>query len=403
MSLYDDLDTKQVSDWSSGISKLLPQPQLNLKNKIQPLKKQVKSFILFYRRISQSFFLFQLLTPTVSLKPKVIDESKPKEVIKPRIIQHQAIAPITSTTTLNEWEEFLSIEDEYNPAIPNEYEKIVKERRERNKKEDNRKRHRSPSPTFNRKSGFGGRQPSSDDEENFRPAMASNRMGTAIAPPKSLQESSPIVDARIPNINSYGASAVAAKIMAKYGFKDGQGLGKQEQGISMALQVEKTSKRGGRIIHEKEIAVPTPVIEPQALPAAPPEQSITEMMKAPSKVIMLRNMVGPNEVDDELEPEVKEECNRKYGEVVTVHIVEMPNVTPEETVRIFVEFTRIESAIKALVDLNGRFFGGELTQRVVVESLLTEFSPSFQADKSNASSTHRRSTKTSSSTTELSS
>lgn len=42
MSLYDDLDTKQISDWSSGISKLLPQPQLNLKNKIQPPKKQVK-------------------------------------------------------------------------------------------------------------------------------------------------------------------------------------------------------------------------------------------------------------------------------------------------------------------------------------------------------------------------
>lgn len=146
--------------------------------------------------------------------------------------------------------------------------------------------------------------------------------------------------------------------MAKYGFKDGQGLGKQEQGISMALQVEKTSKRGGRIIHEKEIVSSPTVSEPQPAPASSQEQSITEMMKAPSKVIMLRNMVGPGEVDDELEPEVKEECNRKYGEVITVHIVEMPNVTPEETVRIFVEFTRIESAIKALVDLNGRFFGG---------------------------------------------
>lgn len=189
--------------------------------------------------------------------------------------------------------------------------------------------------------------------------MGANRVGTAIAPPKSLQESSPIADAKIPNINSYGASAVAAKIMAKYGFKDGQGLGKQEQGISMALQVEKTSKRGGRIIHEKESLLPS--LEPQvvAAPVLPPQEpSMTEMMKAPSKVIMLRNMVGPGEVDDELEPEVKEECNRKYGEVITVHICEMPNVTPEETVRIFVEFTKVESAIKALADLNGRFFGG---------------------------------------------
>lgn len=29
-------------------------------------------------------------------------------------------------------------------------------------------------------------------------------------------------------------------------------MGKKEQGMSVALQVEKTSKRGGRIIHEKD-------------------------------------------------------------------------------------------------------------------------------------------------------
>jgi hypothetical protein len=29
-------------------------------------------------------------------------------------------------------------------------------------------------------------------------------------------------------------------------------------------------------------------------------------------------MVGPGEVDEELEPEVKEECEAKYGEVVSV-------------------------------------------------------------------------------------
>ena len=60
----------------------------------------------------------------------------------------------------------------------------------------------------------------------------------------------------------------------------------------------------------------------------------------------LQNMVGPGEVDEELEPEVKEECNKKYGDVTKVVIFEQPNLVPEESVRIFIEFKRVESAIK---------------------------------------------------------
>ena len=42
-------------------------------------------------------------------------------------------------------------------------------------------------------------------------------------------------------------------------------------------------------------------------------------------------MVGPGEVDDDLEPEVKEECNGKYGDVISVIVFEVPNApTPEE-------------------------------------------------------------------------
>lgn len=127
-------------------------------------------------------------------------------------------------------------------------------------------------------------------------------------------------------------------------------MGKQEQGMSIALQVEKTSKRGGRIIHEKELLMPPPAIP--SPPMAPPpavkaeEPTITEIMKTPSKVVLLRNMVGPGDVDNDLEPEVKDECNTKYGDVVSVVINELQNVVPEEAVRIFVEFKRIESAIK---------------------------------------------------------
>lgn len=69
-------------------------------------------------------------------------------------------------------------------------------------------------------------------------------------------------------------------------------------------------------------------------------------------------MVGAGDVDAELEGETREECHAKYGDVVSVVINEINNVAPEEAVRIFVEFKRIESAIKAVVDLNGRFFGG---------------------------------------------
>ena len=42
-------------------------------------------------------------------------------------------------------------------------------------------------------------------------------------------------------------------MMQKMGYKEGEGLGKNKQGMSVALQIEKTGKLSGRIIHEKDI------------------------------------------------------------------------------------------------------------------------------------------------------
>lgn len=85
-----------------------------------------------------------------------------------------------------------------------------------------------------------GRWAEEDEEE---PAVKVRPVGgVAIAPPPSLQESSeavPILLNKPPTTNNYGGS-VAAKIMARYGFKEGQGLGRMEQGMSSALQVSKS-------------------------------------------------------------------------------------------------------------------------------------------------------------------
>ena len=146
---------------------------------------------------------------------------------------------------------------------------------------------------------------------------------------------------------------VAHKIMQKYGFWEGQGLGKHEQGLSTALSVEKTSKQGGKIIvgyaTEKDAAKKSD------------SNPLTEILKCPTKVVLLRNMVGAGEVDEDLEVETKEECE-KYGKVGKCVIFEIPGAPDDEAVRIFLEFERVESAIKAVVDLNGRYFGGRVVK-----------------------------------------
>lgn len=66
-------------------------------------------------------------------------------------------------------------------------------------------------------------------------------------------------------------------------------------------------------------------------------------------VVLLQNMVGPGEVDDELQDEVKEECEAKYGRVTACVVYEVPSsmrVPPEQAVRIFVQFERPGDAEK---------------------------------------------------------
>ncbi|XP_052211923.1 splicing factor 45-like [Dreissena polymorpha] len=378
MSLYDDLDVGKeekadvAAGWSSSYKLMKSQLQAKKASLIQT-KSSRKSHLApvadFKKGLDQSegSLKFNMLTGKLENVPVQEYRRERERDMMPSLGGSPFIAsdPMPSLT---------GVKDEYNPLRPNDYEEMMKKRKEQKSKEreeDERRRDREPpTPRDDRRrrepkterDSMGEmergarRQREEDEEEEYeRPVRRKpEQMGAAIAPPMSLLEEPPIKkedDGSLAGITSAGGLSVAAKIMSKYGYKEGQGLGKSEQGMSTALFVEKTSKRGGKIIHERD------------LPKDTPREAVTNanLLRNPTKVILLRNMVGPGEVDGDLEGETFEECG-KYGKVIKCLIFEMPDSPDDECVRIFVEFDRIDSAIKAIIDLNGRYFGGRVVK-----------------------------------------
>ncbi|KAF0989118.1 hypothetical protein HZS_2411, partial [Henneguya salminicola] len=141
-----------------------------------------------------------------------------------------------------------------------------------------------------------------------------------------------------------------AAMLAKYGWKHGQGLGKKQQGISTALDVKKIGKNAAIIIDKDSKS----------------RQTIPKNSKSFSPVVLLRvkyfinvkNMVDSCDSDPELEQEVKEECANKYGPVMQILIREIKTGQGSEP-GVFVIFENMTYAKKAVSELDGRYFGGK--------------------------------------------
>ena len=90
--------------------------------------------------------------------------------------------------------------------------------------------------------------------------------------------------------------------------------------------------------------------------------------KMESRVTVLRNMVGPEDIDEELEGEVNEECS-KYGKVQRVVVYQETQEDYSVIVKIFVLFSGPDESQRAADSLDGRYFSG----RVVKAELYDEY------------------------------
>jgi splicing factor 45 len=138
---------------------------------------------------------------------------------------------------------------------------------------------------------------------------------------------------------------VAARIMSKMGYQEGEGLGKDGLGITQPIEHRKVGA-GGQIVMSDEDrqrymakSIPTPVGGSAQQPQ--PGRKRQGLFSNPSCVVLLKNMVGPNEVDDMLADETKAEC-LKYGPINTCVVFEVKeqDCPPEECVRTFIAFEK---------------------------------------------------------------
>lgn len=164
--------------------------------------------------------------------------------------------------------------------------------------------------------------------------------------------------------NRPGQKGFAQRLMSKYGWTAGSGLGADSSGIINPLQVklEKRRKRpdaegGGyadpanraRIIGGKTAAKDTPSTGSAA-------EDNAGRFGPMSEVIVLQNMLEnmpslQEEVEEGLGQEIGEECGDKYGRVERLHI----DVAGRQ---VFIKFTDQVSALRAVNALEGRVFNG---------------------------------------------
>ncbi|KAB5554415.1 hypothetical protein GE09DRAFT_1286977 [Coniochaeta sp. 2T2.1] len=171
-------------------------------------------------------------------------------------------------------------------------------------------------------------------------------------------------DTEMPDLPPAGPpskSGFAARIMSKYGWTKGTGLGAEGEGITTALRVQVEKRRRKADAEGGGFAEPGgrgKIIAPKSLSHNKPTDQDDGGKGKISQVVVLRGMLEGMEdlraeVEDGLGQEIGEECGGKYGRVERVYV----DVEGRE---VYIKFTDAVSALGAVNALEGRVFNGNV-------------------------------------------